>query len=273
MSSTPLIKLDELYLKREDLNDTGSAKDRAIQAQIKNLVNKGIKKAVISSTGNAAISALYFCKKNNIDLTVFVSPKIHPHKFEEIKKYTSNICLSLKPISDAIKFSKKENAYLLRQSTDPTALIGYQEIGKELMNELPQISSIFIPVGSGTTLLGVSQALDCKVKIFAVQPANNCPVSKLFDLNYSEESNSITDAISVKFLPLKNQIINTIKEKQGSAFVIQNQEIINSQNFLLTKNIITSPEGALALAGYRKAVRNNIDVGTHPVILLTGAKR
>ncbi len=273
MAPTPLIKLENIYLKREDLNTTGSAKDRAMSLQIDSLIKKGINKAVLSSTGNAALSALYFCQKANIELTLFVSPKINPQKLEEIKKLTSNIQFSLKPISDAIKFSKKESAYLLRQSTDPIALIGYQSIAKELQEQLPQITSIFIPVGSGTTLLGISEALSPNVKIFAVQSSNNCPIAKLFDTNFTPEEDSLTDAISVKVLPLKNQIINAIKNSNGSAFVIQNNEIESAQKELSKHNVITSPEGALALAGLHKAVLNNYDIGSYPVVLLTGVRR
>ena len=47
MSNTPLIKLENIYFKREDLNKTGSAKDRAIIFQIENLKKQGFKSAVI----------------------------------------------------------------------------------------------------------------------------------------------------------------------------------------------------------------------------------
>jgi len=60
MSKTDLIKLDDFYIKREDLNPTGSAKDRALFYQVNNLQKLGFTNAVISSTGNAAISASYF---------------------------------------------------------------------------------------------------------------------------------------------------------------------------------------------------------------------
>jgi threonine dehydratase len=256
MTKTPLIKLENFYLKREDLNITGSAKDRAISNQVKNLIKQGFNKAVISSTGNAAISAIHFCKLNNIELTVFLSPKIDSKKLNEIKKGTNDIHFSPKPISDAFKFAKKNNIYYLRQSTDPSSLIGYQEIGKELLEQLPQTTSIFIPVGSGTTLLGISQALP-NVKIFAVKP----------------KETTLTDALTVKFQPLKNKVISAVKNSEGLELIIQDKDIISSQKFLEKNNIQTSNEGALALAGLNKAIYSNIDVGQYPVVLLTGAKR
>jgi threonine dehydratase len=273
MANTPLIKLENIYLKREDLNQTGSAKDRAVVFQIENLKKQGFNSAVISSTGNAAISASYFCQLNKIELTIFLSPKVNPHKLELIKKTNSKIFFSDKPISDAIKFAHSNKAYLLRQSTDPIALIGYQQIGQELINDLPQITSIFIPVGSGTTLLGISQSLPKSVKIFAIQPASNCPLSKYFDSNYQPEVENITDAISVKYLPLKSQIISAIKNSQGTGLVIQNKDILSTQKILESNKIQTSLEGTLALSGLKKAQNQNLDIGSYPVILLTGCQR
>ncbi|MDD2483102.1 MAG: PLP-dependent lyase/thiolase [Candidatus Shapirobacteria bacterium] len=257
MANTPLIKLENIYFKREDLNITGSAKDRSLIFQIANLKKQGFKSAVISSTGNAAISAVYFCHLNQINLTVFLSPKVNQNKLDLIKKNNCQIIISDKPISDAIKFSKKNKAYFLRQSTDPSALIGYQEIGKELVSELPQITSIFVPVGSGTTLLGISQALSPSVKFFAVKPENTI----------------LTDALTVKYQPLKNKVNSTVKNSKGSELIIQNQDILEAQKTLESNNIKTSLEGAMAFAGLKKAIKNNLDVGDYPVIILTGCQR
>jgi len=232
MINTPLIKLDNLYLKREDKNITGSSKDRAIPLQIDNLKKNGFTQAVISSTGNAAISAAYFCQQKKIELTIFLSPKVSPQKLAMLKKFPSEIILSPKPISDAIKFSKLNHVFLLRQSTDPVSLIGYQQIAKEIMSQLPQVSSIFIPIGSGTTLIGISQKLSQNVPIFGVQSAANCPISKLFDKDFVPENRLITDALSVKFLPQKQKIIDIVKKSNGFVFTLQNEAIIMANHYL-----------------------------------------
>ncbi len=273
MTNTPLVQLDNFYLKREDQNITGSAKDRAIPFQIENLKKNGFTQAVISSTGNAAISAAHFCHQENIKLTIFLSPHIAPEKLNLLKKYDHEIILSHQPISDAVKFSKSLHAYLLRQSTDPSSLIGYQTIAQELAEQLPQITSIFIPVGSGTTLLGISQKLPKNVKIFGAQSAANPTVSKIFDPNFTPENRLITDALSVKFLPNKDKVINAIKNSSGSCLTIQNENIVTADSYLKSKDIITSLEGALSFAAYQKAQKNNLNIGQYPIILLTGAKR
>jgi threonine dehydratase len=267
---TPLAKLGSVYLKREDLNLTGSAKDRAVKLQIKNLQDLQYPSAVISSTGNAAISADYFCHQNHIPLTVFVSPNVNPQKLALITH--SQIITTDKPISEAFKFSKSNQSYFLRQSTDPVALTGYSQISEEIMKDLPKITSIFIPVGSGSTLLGISQKLPSTVKIFAVQPASNCPIASVFDTNFTPETTSLTDALTAKLLPLKHKVISAIKKSGGSGLVVQNSEVVKYHQYLKSQNITTSPEGALAYAGYLQA-QKTFDIGQFPVILLTGAQR
>ena len=256
---TPLIKIGQIYFKREDQNITGSAKDRAISLQVETLIKQNYKEAVISSTGNAAISAQYFCNKFNIPLKIFVSPKTNPEKLKLIKNYD----ISLKPISDAFKCAKTNKAYLLRCSTDPIAQIGYSEIAKEILSELPQTTSIFVPVGSGATLLGIASIFS---NTYAIQEASNCPIASHFDNNFQKEEISLCDSLGAKLLPLKNQIFQKIR----NGAVIQNEQLKKAQEFLLENNIITSPEGALALAGYYKMKEF---AGDYPVIILTGAKR
>jgi len=272
MTNTPLIKIDNIYFKREDLNITGSAKDRAIQAQLKNAIVHKFSSAVISSTGNAAISAIHFCRQYAINLTIFLSPKIDRKKFSLIRQKTKKIIVSPKPISHAFKHAKKNHCYNLRQSTDPAALKGYQYIGLEIHQQLPQITDIFIPVGSGTTLLGVSISLPKTAKIFAVQPASHCPIASIFDQQFQVENHTNTTSLSAKSLPLKNKVIATIKNSHGSGLVVQNKDVEKQQTYLKKNHILTSAEGALALAGYKKAVKQN-QVGNFPLILLTGASR
>ena len=264
---TPLTKIDNLYFKREDLNPTGSAKDRALPYQIQNLFDNNFKSAVISSTGNAAISASFYCQKANIPLTIFVSPNINKNKLALIK---GNIISSLKPISDAIKFSKSNNSYLLRQSTDHSAQVGYGQIAKEILSELSQITSLFVPVGSGTTLLGIAKILPTNVKIFAVQPASNPTICSAFNPDYTLESETITDALSVKYLPLKKEIIDEIKKHNGSGIIVKNSDTLNCLDYI--KQFNASPESALTLAAFYQA-QKNFDIGDYPVIVLTGTDR
>jgi threonine dehydratase len=258
---TPLIKFDTVYLKREDQNPTGSAKDRSIPLQLKNLLANNYPSAVISSSGNAAISAIFHCQLHNIPLKIFLSPKTNPKKLATILSRHQDVVITPSPNSLAYKFAKANHAYLLRQSTDPIAQVGYSAITSEILSQLPSVSSIFVPVGSGTTLLGIAKNLPPSVKLFAVKPASFC----------GQETETITDALSVKLTPLKSLVLKAVKNHQGAVIFAKNNQVINTLTVLDQHQVHTSPEGALALAGYYQ-IQPSLDVGNFPVVLLTGTR-
>ncbi len=271
---TPIIKVNDFYIKREDQNPTGSAKDRATKVQINHLIKNKYHSAVIPSTGNAAISAAHFCHQNNIPLHVFISPNINQQKLKLLQLLPqTTLHTTQKPISQAIKFSKTNSSYLLRQSTDPLAIKAYSQIGLEILKQLPRVSSIFIPVGSGATFLGIRQVVSSNIQIFAVQSAANPTIAKYFDQNYKTESQNPTDALTVKTLPLRQQLISSLKQTNSLALAIQNNDILLAQKDLSSQQIITSNEGALALAGFYKAKKMSLKIGPNPLIILTGTLR
>ena len=121
-----------------------------------------------------------------------------------------------------------------------------------------------------TTLLGISKNLPNNIKIFAVQPASNPTICGVFDSTYIPETETITDALSVKYLPLKEEVIDGIKSHEGSGIIVSNNEAINYLEYLKQFNV--SPESALTLAGFYQA-KKKYEVGSYPVILLTSTKR
>ena len=264
----PITKINNLSFLREDYNITGSAKDRAIPFQINQALKQGYRQFVIASSGNAAISADYFCRQQQLSLQVFVSPNISPSKLKLIQ---SNIIKTNQPNSSAFKYAKQNQAFFLRQSTDPNAQLGYQQIALDILEQLPQATSVFLPIGSGTTLLGIASKLPPTIKIFGVQPASSCPISSHFDHDYTPETETITNALSVKLLPNKQQIISLLKQR-GGGIVVNNQSVTESWQELLNQQYLVSSETGLTLAGLKK-LQKSINFGDYPLIIVTGTKR
>lgn len=271
--NTPLIKIDSIYFKCEYKNPTGSHKDRAFAYQISQLYKKGIKKAVISSSGNAAISAVNYCRIAGIKLQIFVSGKINRNKLNVLEKLGCNITTTPKPVSDAFKFGKKNNAYNLRQSTDPNAPVGYQDIAAEIIKEVNTPDGVFLPVSSGTAAVGISmgfEKLNHTVPVHAVQTDTVHPISSVFDKNFQKSSNiSLADAIVAKFTPRENEVIKIIQKTHGWGWVISNNQMNIAHDWLQSHDLKCSYEGASALAALWKARENGFSF-KNPVCLLTG---
>lgn len=277
LPATSILKLENYSFKREDQNPSGSVKDRAVIRQLENARRLGHKEVAISSSGNAAISLAYWTQNTNMTANIFISPKINKGKLQKLEKLNCRLVVSLKPIRDCFRFCKQNNAYNMRQSLDPWAVKGFADLGKEIKKQLEELKlkklkAIFLPVSSGTTLLGISREIEgLGIASFAIQPANHCPLSSFFDKDYRPEKKTIADALVAKIIPKKEEIIKQIKKSRGTGLVIQNNKIIEAQAYLKKNGIETSNEGALALAGAWKATKKGlISSSDQKLILLTG---
>lgn len=270
--STKLQKKDGIFFKFEYENPTGSVKDRGMAYQISKLSESGIKEAVMSSSGNAAISAAVYCKLAHIKLTVFVSDSINKNKLSVLKDNKVKVIRDKRPVSSAFRFAQQTHTYFLRQSTDPYAIFGYETLAFEIINENSTIDTVFIPVSSGTTLVGLAKGflkMGRLPSLHAVQTEYIHPVASLFDKEFQVKKSSIADAIVAKYLPRKKEIIDLVLQSQGSGWVVSNEDIIKARKILLSYKINCSHEGAATLAAFYKARRKNYKY-KYPVCILTG---
>lgn len=271
---TPIVEVENIFLKCEYENPTGSWKDRGMVHQIKRLLDDGVKEAVISSSGNAAISAASYCRVAGVKLTVFVSPKINKAKLDRLVQLVEPSCIikTDKPLSASIQYSRKTNAANLRQSKDPYAFAGYETIAYELSDEIPKIDAVFLPVSGGTATLGMANGflkLGRLPPIHAVQTEAVHPIASFFDKTFQEKNESLADAIVAKFTPLEDKIIKIIKKSHGWGWVIADDKMKEARDWLLSHNMNCSYEGAAAVAALWKAKSCGYNY-KNPVCVLSG---
>ena len=265
---------EELILKREDENPTGSLKDRGMAYLISWVKSLGKKEVVLSSSGNAAIAAAQYCRLAGIDLDVFVSPKIKEGKLAQLKKMGVTVYSSDRPVSEAVKFSHQKGFLNLRPSQSQFGSEGYQTIAFELAENQGAVEDIFIPVSSGTALVGIAagfKKIGFLPHLHVCQSTAVCPIASCFTHDFQREKTSLAQALVAKYTPLRPKVIFLVKESGGTGWVISNQEIKEAQECLEEKGIITSAEGALAYAAWKKAKTRGWPVGK-AVCLLTGKR-
>ena len=255
--------IPKLFLKREDLHPFGSHKGRSIPKMIDEYVRRGEKKFSISSSGNAALAAAKYIKEKNLNdanllLEIFIGKNI-----PEAKK---SALVSL--ADEKIKVSEKERplqafletiklgAQSLRQSTDDTALIGYESLAEEI-SEIPNLSAIFIATSSGTTaeaLGGFFLGRKNPPEIHIVQTSSCHPIAEIFDKRKITEEKSIADAIVDKVAHRREKVVDIVEKSGGSGWIVSNEEIKSAQEKLAPFGVAATPNGALSFAGLTRAV-------------------
>jgi len=273
----------ELIVKREDKNPTGSWKDRGSAYTITRLLSENRFEAVISSSGNAAISLLTYANTvPGFKLHIVVSPNINPRKLEKIKNLLGEnhkIYITDNTRKESIEISAKLKIPNLRASLDDQIIKGYWSLGFELAklikeNNTNANTAIFVPVSSGTTLVGLVQGLfmrleneDKMPQIYVCQTQSVHPmVNNLVshELDNSNNANvkdsslivekSLSDSIIDTVALRSPQINKIIKTTNGDSFAITNNEINNAKEWMERRGDSTlSSTSILSIAGYLKA--------------------
>lgn len=258
--------------KCEYENPTGSVKDRGISFQLAKAAELRFTKAVISSSGNAAISAAGYSKLFGINLQIFVSPRINKGKLNTLRGLGCQIIINSKPVSSAYKYAIEFNAYNLRQSTDVNATYGYQTIAYELIEDNPDIDAIFLPVSSGTTMVGIFDGYKNHNKIPAfhlIQTEAVHPIASLFDKDFNDKKESLGDAIVAKFTAREKHIQEIVEKSRGYGWVISDKEMEENHKWLRNNGFMCSFEGSAVLSALYKSQKKGYKY-KNPVCILTG---
>jgi threonine synthase len=291
-----LLELERVFIKREDLNPTGSFKDRSLAFQLSVYKQKGEKNFIISSSGNAAISAISYSQLFNTKIHVFVSKFIQKDKLNrllakvgikgfnkealqteeaiEVRKGNVMLHFSKRAKSDSFKFEKKSKFKNLRGSKDDLAIEGFKTLGFELQEQAAEADSVFIPCSSGTSAMGIYKGYtERKTKcpqIHVVQNSRINPIASFFDKEFLTSKSSLASAIVDRVAHRKNEVIKAIQDTGGSGWVVSDNEINTAKALMkLHCDIEISFDAALSLAGLIKALASGYNV-KRPILIISG---
>lgn len=210
---TALIKTNSLgmpiYLKPENLQVTGSFKVRGAAYMISQLSAEEKAKGVIAcSAGNHAQGVALAAKKSGIKATICLPAGAPISKVEATRSYGAEICLVPGVYDDAYEYALKlrdeKGMTFVHPFDNPLVIAGQGTIGLEILNELPDVEQVIVPVGGGGLASGVAYAIKqlCpNVRVIGVQ-AEGAPsmVRSVHDhkIECLNEVHTIADGIAVK---------------------------------------------------------------------------
>ena len=258
---------NEVYIKPENLQKTGSFKIRGAYNKITNLSEEEKKKGVIaSSAGNHAQGVAYGAKESGIK-AVIVMPKSTPLiKVESTKQYGAEVVLHGDVYDDAFKKAKeleeKEGYIFVHPFDDEDVIYGQGTIALEILEELPETDIILVPVGGGGLISGIACAakiLKPEIKIIGVEPEGAASAyeaikeDKVIEL---KEANTIADGTAVK--KIGNTTFEYIKKYVDEIITVSDYELMEAFLLLVEKHkIIAENSGILSLAALKKLKEKN----------------
>lgn len=268
----------QIYLKTENLQVTGSFKVRGAYYKISQLSAEEKAKGVIAcSAGNHAQGVALAATKNGIRSLICLPDGAPISKVEAAKRYGADICL-VKGVYDdaynrAVELQKESGAVFIHPFDDPDVIAGQGTIGLELLEQLPDMDAVIVPVGGGGLISGVAfaiKSLNPNCKVYGVQAAGAPSMYNSIQHHKKEmldRVSTIADGIAVKN---PGELTYEICEKYVDEMVTVTDDEISTAILALIEQqkLIAEGAGAVSVAA---AMFNKVDVkGKKVACLLSG---
>ncbi len=273
---TPLEKANNLsrkfknniFLKREDLQEVFSFKVRGAYNKMRNLSTEQLNNGVIaSSAGNHAQGVALSAKKLNSKATIVMPVTTPLVKVNAVRELKAEVILFGENYDDsyieALRLSKERNLSFIHPFDDPDVIAGQGTIGIELISQHGKSpDSIYIAVGGGGLIAGISayiKSLWPEIKIIGVEPEDANAMTRSLKENKIIELENVglfADGVAVK--KVGENTFEIAKKYVDKMITVNTDEICAAIKdvFEDTRSIL-EPAGALSIAGMKKDIDNN----------------
>ena len=265
----------KIYLKKENLQLTGSFKLRGAFNKISKLSDSERAKGVVAaSAGNHAQGVAYSAKHFSCDATIIMPSATPLTKVNGVKALGANVVLHGSNYDEAYKYAtdyaKENDKTFVHPYAEDDVIAGQGTIGLEILEELNnEVDVMLIPIGGGGLISGIAtaaRALNPNIKIVGVVASGARAMKESFEARKPIDSISvrtIADGIAVRDTTPKmvDYVLNLVDE----IIEVEDNEIASAILFLLEKHKLVV-EGAGA-TGVAALMHNKIDVTGKTVAL------
>lgn len=288
---TPLVKYsDNVYFKLENLNPTGSFKDRgsttlisALHRQIRNA------RGYVSedSSGNAGASIAAYSARARLRARIFVPEDVSGPKFSQIQFYGAEVIKVPGSRSKVAEEAQKtaKNGYYVGHILHPLFRDGIRTLSYEIAEQFDWHvpDRVYVPASAGTLLLGIlsgfqhllqSGVIEVVPTIVACQTRQVSPLyHRIKNLRYMppKKIESVADALVSTNPPLLDLMTRQLNEAKGDVAMVEENEILKAFRELAHKGFFVEPSSAVAYAAFTKQLMaKEAAKGDSVVIVLTG---
>jgi threonine synthase len=300
---TPLIRArgfgracgaDDLWIKDEGLNATGSFKARGLACCLSMCHELGTKKIAMGSAGNAASAASAYAAAAGIEAHIFMPKDVPQANYIECKSYGAHVTLVDGLISDCGRIVAERKAaegwYDVNTLKEPYRIEGKKTMGYEVVEQLDWTvpDAILYPTGGGVGLIGMWKAFEemealgwigaKRPKMIAVQAEGCAPVVRAFEQG-AERSEFWQDAATVASglrvpKPLGDfLILRAVRASGGTCVAIPDREALEAgAEVARLEGVFAAPEGATCFAAVRRLRKSGfLKASEKTVIYNTGS--
>lgn len=270
---------NQVFLKLESEGPTGSFKVRgAYHAIYHHQQKKPLPGVVTSSTGNHGAAVAYAARLFGLPARVYLPQNPNPAKRARIAQHSAEIVEVHEYLEltreHAARFAEESGWFNLVDGAEPEMLPGTATIACEVLEQVPDVDVLFVPVGDSTLIQGVAFAakqLCPTMRIIGVQ-AERAPAYALsFRAGHAvatESGDTLADGLAVRQTTEQN--VREIAALVDDFVLVSEEEMLRAvRHLLLEEHVLAEPAGAATTAAYLQT--SAACDGKKVVLLVTGA--
>jgi threonine dehydratase len=246
-----------VYLKLENLQETGSFKIRGAANKMSTLSEDQKARGVMTiSTGNHGRAVAYVARRAGVKALICIPEGTPSNKVEGIKLLGGQVLVSGKTYDEAedesFRLEKERGLTMVNPYDDPFTIAGQGTIGLELLDDLPEIDTVVVPVGGGGLISGIALALksaSSKIRVVGVS-MDRAPVMyhslKAGEPIRMEQEDSLADALLGGIGPENRYSLRMIQDYVDDFVLVSETEIAEAMVFALERHHLLV-EGAAAV--------------------------
>ena len=248
----------QLVLKCENLQKTGSFKVRGALTKLSSLSAEERARGVVTvSAGNHAQAVAWAARAAGIHAVVVMPEKASPAKVEASRGYGAEVVLhgasGIQAFAHAHELERERGLVFVHPFDDEVVCSGAGTVGLELMEQVPDLDAVIVPIGGGGLISGVATAvkeISPRTRVYGVEPKGAPSTRMSLDAGHAvrlESLDTIADGLAA---PMTGEVnYEIIRRYVDDVVLIDDDAIVQGmRELLVSTKLLAEPGGAAAVA-------------------------
>jgi threonine dehydratase len=251
-----------VLLKCENLQRTGSYKLRGAYNRLSKLTDEEKQRGVVAaSAGNHAQGVAFAARELGIKATIFMPVGVALPKLQATRDYGAHVILRgntvAEPLLAAAEYAEETGAILIPPFDHADIVTGQGTLGLEILDQVPDLDTVIVPIGGGGLISGVASALKQRaaregrtIRVIGVQAQNAAAYPPSLEAGRAIEvtiTPTIADGIAVAKPGLLN--FEIVREVVDEIVTVSEDDLARALLVLLERaKLVVEPAGAVGVA-------------------------
>lgn len=267
-----------LFLKAEALQKTGSFKPRGVLNKLAALPDAEKQRGLVTvSAGNHGQAVAYAAAAEGVRSVIVMMSSASPVKIAACRGYGAEVIIdgdANEAFSKAYELEESRGLTLVHPYDDPFVIAGQGTIGLEILEDLPEVDAVIVPIGGGGLISGIAAAIKLTrpaTRVIGVEPHGAPTLHRALERGAPARLDSVDTIADGLAAPIAGELtLAAVQRWVDEIVLVSDDEIAEAMRLILERTkLLAEPAGAAATAALLSG-RPSLPSGATVVAMLSG---